>query len=34
MESKITINVPEKNFDNKNLPKKRSVKRRISKKLG
>ena len=34
MESKITINVPEKTSDNKNLPRKWSIKRRITKKLG
>ena len=33
MEYKITINLPEKTSDNKNLPKKRSIKRRITKKL-
>ena len=34
MESKITTNLPEKTSDNKDLPKKRSIKRRITKKLG
>ena len=33
MESKKTINLPEKPFDNKCLLKKRSIKRRIAKKL-
>ena len=33
MESKITINSPEKTSDNKNLPKKRSIEKRITKKL-
>ena len=33
MESKKTINLPEKTLDNKDLPKKRSIKRRITKKL-
>ena len=33
MESKKTINLPEKTSDNKNLSKKRSIKRRIAKKL-
>ena len=33
MESKKTINLPEKTFDNKYLLKKRSIKRRIAKKL-
>ena len=33
MESKKTINLPEKTSDNKNLPKKKSIKRRIAKKL-
>ena len=34
MESKITINLPEKTSDNKNLPKQMSIKRIIIKKLG
>ena len=34
MESKIPINLPEKTSDNKNVPKKRSIKRRRIKKLG
>ena len=33
MESKITINLPEKTSDNKSLPKKKVNKRRITKKL-
>ena len=33
MESKITINLPEKTSDNNNLPRKRSIKRRRTKKL-
>ena len=33
MESKKTINLPEKTSDNKHLLKKESIKRRITKKL-
>ena len=33
MESKITINLPEKTSDNKYLPKKRSIEKRLTKKL-
>ena len=33
MESKKTTNLPEKTSDNKNLPKKRSIKRRRRNKL-
>ena len=33
MESINTINSPKKTSDNKDLPKKRSIKRRITKKL-
>ena len=33
MESQTTINLPEKTSDSKNLPKKRSIKRKIIKKL-
>ena len=34
MESIKPINLPEKTSDNKNLPKKRSIKRRVTNKLG